>query len=107
MHGEDSYQALSADRKEHSGSQPAGAGDRSEVRGPPAFTPAGENVWAAWCGAVGSDLVRMDRAMRATTGAVISAAEAICAGLESSGHRRYTSERAGSEVATCAQRAHL
>jgi hypothetical protein len=78
--------------EKHSGSQSAGAGNRGQVRGSPSVTPAGENVCAAWCGTAGSDLVRMDRAMRATAGAVISAAEAVCTGFQSGGNRPHASE---------------
>jgi hypothetical protein len=38
VHGKDSHQALSANRKERSGSPPAGASDRSKVRGSPCAT---------------------------------------------------------------------
>jgi len=46
-------------------------------------------------------------AMRRATGAAVSKAEAVRAGVQSGGHRRYASEGAGPETAASAQRAHL
>jgi hypothetical protein len=51
---------------------------RGQVRGSPAVAPASEDVCA---GVVGSNLVRMDGAMRATAGTVIPATQAVRAGL--------------------------
>jgi hypothetical protein len=42
-----------------------------EIRGSPTFTSAGQNVWAAWRGAVGPDLVWMGGTVCATAGAAV------------------------------------
>ena len=60
VHSENSDEASPADREEHSRSEPAGTGDRSQVRGSSAITQADENVCAAWRGAVRSNPVRLD-----------------------------------------------
>src|ERR1051326_5067792 len=51
--------------------------------------------------------MRMDGAMRATAGAVISAAEAICTGFQGGGNRRHSGESAGPETASGPQGSHL
>ena len=76
-----------ADREEHGGREPAGAGDRQQGCRSPAGSPSGENAAALRSGDRGSDDVPLSAADRRPSRAAVSEAEAVCARIEGRRHR--------------------